>query len=126
MKKSTAMDDHGAERTMEETPVLEVEAMRGAAESACALMKVLSNPDRLLLLCQLTEGEKNVGELQDSVGILQPTLSQQLAVLREAELVETRRDGKNIYYRVASPQVLAVLQVLYAQYCPPPARRGRG
>lgn len=111
---------------MGEAPVFEVDAMRGAAESACTLMKVLSNPDRLLLLCQLTEGERNVGELQEALGIQQPTLSQQLGVLREAQLVETRREGKNIYYRVASPRALAVLQVLYEQYCPPPrARRAR-
>lgn len=105
---------------------LELDPMRDAADSACALMKVLANPDRLLLLCQLAEGEKNVGELQELLGILQPTLSQQLAVLREQSLVETRRDGKNIYYRIASPEALAVLRVLYAEFCKPARpRRGR-
>ena len=107
---------------MNETPVLDKEAMREAAEAACALMKALSNPDRLLLLCELAEGERNVGELQEKVGVQQPTLSQQLAVLREEELVSTRRDGKNIYYSIADSRVLAVLQVLYAQYCAPPAK----
>ena len=102
-----------------------IDAMREAAEEACALMKVLSNRDRLLLLCQLAEGEKNVGELQELLGIMQPTLSQQLAVLREEQLVETRREGKNIYYRIASPQAQAVMQVLYTEFCPP-ARRRRG
>ena len=106
----------------QDTP-LELDAMRDAADSACALMKVLANPDRMLLLCQLAEGEKNVGELQQALGIVQPTLSQQLAVLREEELVETRRDGKNIYYRIASPQALAVLEVLYEQYCTPARTR---
>jgi DNA-binding transcriptional ArsR family regulator len=106
----------------QDTP-LEMDAMRDAADSACALMKVLANPDRMLLLCQLAEGEKNVGELQQALGIVQPTLSQQLAVLREEELVETRREGKNIYYRIASPQALAVLEVLYAQYCTPARNR---
>ena len=100
-------------------PLVDKVAMREAAESACALMKVLSNPDRMLLLCELAEGERNVGELQDAVGVQQPTLSQQLAVLREENLVETRRDGKNIYYSIASPQAMAVLQVLYAQFCAP-------
>jgi DNA-binding transcriptional ArsR family regulator len=106
-------------------PLVDKEAMRDAAESACALMKVLSNPDRLLLLCELAEGERNVGELQDAVGVVQPTLSQQLAVLREEELVATRRDGKNIYYSIASPQALAVLQVLYAQFCAPTRKNRR-
>jgi DNA-binding transcriptional ArsR family regulator len=99
--------------------------MREAAQSACALMKVLSNPDRLLLLCELAAGEKNVGELEQALGILQPTLSQQLTVLRNEELVSTRREGKNIYYRMASPQAMAVMQVLYAQYCTPSRRKAR-
>ena len=107
---------------MTDTAVVDADAMRDAAESACALMKALANPDRLLLLCVLTEGERNVGELQEATGILQPTLSQQLGVLREEQLVDTRRDGRNIYYRVASPQALAVLEVLYAQYCTVPSR----
>lgn len=96
-----------------------LEAMRQAAQSACALMKVLANPDRLLLLCELAQGERNVGELEAALGIGQPTLSQQLTVLRNEALVSTRRDGKNIYYTLASAQALAVLQVLHAQYCPP-------
>lgn len=105
--------------------VVELGAMREAADDACALMKVLSNPDRMLLLCQLSEGEKNVGELQELLGIMQPTLSQQLAVLRDEQLVETRREGKNIYYRIASPQALAVLHVLYAQFCAPSGKTKR-
>ena len=80
-------------------------------------MKVLSNPDRLMLLCQLSQGEKRVGELEEILGIVQPTLSQQLTVLRDEELVTTRRDGKNIYYQIASPQALAVMNVLFAQFC---------
>jgi DNA-binding transcriptional ArsR family regulator len=104
---------------MPQEAVLDLDAMRDAADSACALMKVLANPDRLLLLCQLAESEKNVGELQESLGIVQPTLSQQLAVLRSASLVATRRDGKNIYYRIASPEALEVMQTLYVQYCKP-------
>ncbi|MDN3918778.1 ArsR/SmtB family transcription factor [Roseateles violae] len=91
--------------------------MRLSAEAACRLMKILSNPDRLLLLCQLSQGEKNVGELEALVGVAQPTLSQQLGVLREEGLVSTRREGKNIYYCINSPQALAVMGVLYAQFC---------
>jgi len=93
--------------------------MKASAGNACRLMKVLSNPDRLLLLCQLSQGEKRVGELEEILGIVQPTLSQQLTVLRDEELVSTRRDGKNIYYQIASPQVLAVMNVLFEQFCGP-------
>jgi len=81
-------------------------------------MKVLSNPDRLLLLCQMTQGEFSVGELEEMTGIKQPTLSQQLTVLREEQLVSTRREGKQIFYNIASKEALAVLQVLYQLYCP--------
>ncbi len=92
-------------------------AMRGCADRASVLLKAMANPDRLLLLCQLSQGEHCVSELEQSVGIGQPSLSQQLGVLREEMLVATRRDGKQIFYRVASANVLAVLQVLYAQFC---------
>jgi DNA-binding transcriptional ArsR family regulator len=102
-----------------ENATLDLEKMHIAAEKACRLMKVLSNPDRLMLLCQLSLGEKRVGELEEILGILQPTLSQQLTVLRDEELVSTRREGKNIYYQIASPQALAVMNILYAQFCAP-------
>jgi len=98
-------------------PVAELADLRGAASEASRLMKVLSNPDRLLLLCELALGEKRVGELEQLVGIMQPTLSQQLGVLRDEGLVSTRRDGKHIFYRIDSPQTLAVMKVLYEQFC---------
>lgn len=94
--------------------------MRAAATQACQLMKVLSNPDRLMILCQLAQGERSVGDLEASLGIVQPTLSQQLTVLREESLVATRRDGKRIHYRLTSPQALAVMQTLYEQFCSQP------
>ncbi len=101
------------------TATLALSDMQQAADQACRLMKVLANPDRLLILCQLAEGEKRVGELEALLGIVQPTLSQQLTVLRDEELVSTRREGKAIYYQLTSPHALAVMQVLYAQYCQP-------
>jgi DNA-binding transcriptional ArsR family regulator len=111
---------------MPATPVIEADAMRLAALDACALMKALSNPDRLLILCELAAGERNVGELEEALDIHQPTLSQQLAVLRDADLVGTRREGKSIYYRIASGEAMAVMQTLYMQFCKPErARKGR-
>ncbi len=91
--------------------------MHKAADQACRLMKVLSNADRLMLLCELAQGEQCVSELEERLGIVQPTLSQQLTVLRNEELVTTRREGKNIYYQISSPEALAVMQVLYKTYC---------
>lgn len=102
---------------MPTTPTFDLDQMRDAATQACRLMKVLANRDRLLLLCQMTQGEKCVSELDALVGIGQPTLSQQLGVLREEALVETRREGKNIYYRIASAETMAVLEVLHRQFC---------
>ncbi len=96
---------------------IDLVSLQSAAADACALLKVLANPDRLLLMCQLSQGELSVGELEARLGIHQPTLSQQLAVLRENGLVATRREGKNIIYAVASEQALAVMAVLYEQFC---------
>jgi len=103
--------------------MIELESMHAAAEDASRLMKALANPDRLMLLCRLSQGEASVGELEVELGILQPTLSQQLTVLRGEGLVETRREGKHIFYRVRSRQALAVLKVLYEQYCSGKARK---
>lgn len=91
--------------------------MQASAEKACRFLKVLTHPDRLMLLCQLTQGEQCVSELETALGISQPTLSQQLTVLRNEQLVQTRREGKNIYYQFASPQALAIMEVLYTQFC---------
>ncbi len=102
--------------------------MQSAAREACGLLKVLSNPDRLLILCHLSQGEARVGELEEALGIVQPTLSQQLTVLRDEELVTTRREGKNIYYSLASDKAMAVIETLYLQFCrdePSPAKGRR-
>ena len=92
--------------------------LHAAAEKASKLLKALSNQDRLLLLCQMAQGEFSVSELEAITSIQQPTLSQQLTVLRLEGLVNTRREGKQIFYSIASDEALAVLQVLYQLYCP--------
>lgn len=95
----------------------EIGLLRDSASRACTLLKVLANEDRLLLLCQLTQGERNVGELEELTGIRQPTLSQQLGVLRDEGLVNTRRMGKFIFYSLASFEVVSVMQTLSGLYC---------
>ncbi len=100
----------------------DIALMRIAAAEASSVLRILGNPDRLLLLCQLSQGEKSVSELEEMVGIQQPTLSQQLGVLRGEGLVQTRRDGKRIYYAVADQKVLAILELMYSLYCPQPER----
>ena len=96
---------------------LDIQQLRDNAAAAGQLLKTLGNPDRLLLLCQLAQGERHVSELEALLGITQPTLSQQLAVLRREGLVDTRREGKQIYYRISSPAALAVINTLYEQFC---------
>ena len=99
-------------------PVLDPELLRGAAAQAVSVLKLLANEDRLLLLCQLSQGERCVSELEEQLGIHQPTLSQQLGVLRNEGVVNTRRQGKNIHYSVANPATLEILALLYRLYCP--------
>ena len=98
---------------------IDLDVLRQAASEACSLLKVLANPDRLLLLCQMTQGEYCVSDLESLTGIKQPTLSQQLTVLREEEMVSTRREGKQIFYNITSKEAMSVLQVLYEMYCGP-------
>ena len=98
--------------------VIEPAILRAAAAEAVSALKVLANEDRLLLLCQLSQGEMCVGDLEEALGIRQPTLSQQLGVLRAEGVVNTRRDGKHIFYSVGDPRLLEILAVLYRLYCP--------
>jgi len=98
--------------------VIDPERLRCAAADAVAALKVLANQDRMLLLCQLSQGEMCVSELEEQLQIRQPTLSQQLGVLRNEGVVNTRREGKNIYYSVEDAALLEILAVLYRLYCP--------
>jgi len=91
--------------------------LRRRADEAASLMRALGNPDRLLLLCELSQEELSVSDLAERTGIVQPTLSQQLTVLREEGLVATRRDGKRIHYSIADPRAMALLKTLYRLYC---------
>lgn len=100
-----------------ETKEINFDELRASADKATRLMKVMANSDRLMLLCQLSLGEKSVGDLEIILDIRQPTLSQQLTVLRVAELVSTRREGKAIFYRISSQSALAVMQVLSQEIC---------
>jgi DNA-binding transcriptional ArsR family regulator len=107
------------------TAAIDLETMRSSASRTCGMLKTLANPDRLLLLCQISQGERCVSDLEEALDIHQPTLSQQLCVLRDEGLVNTRRDGKRIYYSIASKEALAVMQVLYEQFCGAKPTRAR-
>ncbi|MGZ3157546.1 MAG: metalloregulator ArsR/SmtB family transcription factor [Burkholderiaceae bacterium] len=98
--------------------IIDPAILRGSAKQAVGTLKLLANEDRLLLLCQLSQGEACVSELEEQLDIHQPTLSQQLGVLRSEGLVATRRQGKNIFYSVDDPAALQILTLLYRLYCP--------
>ena len=93
--------------------------MRLHAREASALLKVLANEDRLMLLCQLTTGSYHVGELEAALGIRQPTLSQQLGVLRNEGIVKTERRGKFIFYSLWDDKATRVMRTLWEIYCSP-------
>jgi DNA-binding transcriptional ArsR family regulator len=91
------------------------------AQQAASLLKALAHPARLMVLCQLVEGESSVGDLQPVTGLSMSALSQHLAVLREMALVTTRREAQTIHYALADGPAVGVLEALYAAFCAPGA-----
>ena len=87
------------------------------AEEVAELLRTLANRNRLMLVCTLVEGEYSVGQLEEMLGIRQPTLSQQLTVLREAGLVETRRDAKQVFYRLTAAKAARLVEALHEIFC---------
>ena len=99
------------------SPVFDISQLRQSASIACSTLRLLANEDRLMLLCQISQGEKNVSTLEALTDIRQPTLSQQLGVLRNEGVVSTRREGKQIFYSLSDPHIEDLLQTLYNLYC---------
>ena len=95
----------------------QIERMVGNARRASAFLKALAHEGRLMILCILADGEKSVSELEDMLSLRQPTVSQQLARLRADGLVSTRRDGKAIYYNLASEEARTVIGAVYDVFC---------
>jgi ArsR family transcriptional regulator len=96
---------------------LTMKQMQKNVAQAEALLKQLANANRLMLLCHLVSGEKTVGDLAEAVGLSQSALSQHLAKLREAGLVESDKRGLSVYYRICSVEAQALLTVLHLIYC---------
>jgi DNA-binding transcriptional ArsR family regulator len=102
---------------------LDIDIIVANAREASELLKALSHKARLVILCLLIEGEKSVTEIEQLLGLRQPTVSQQLARLRADDLVETRRNGKNVYYALARPEVREVITALHHAFCQPRTSR---
>lgn len=96
--------------------------MSARASEATALLKTLANHNRLMIVCTLVEGERSVSELEELLGIHQPTLSQQLSVLRETGIVATRRDAKHVFYRLTEDKAAQLVMALYDIFCGEEAR----
>ena len=100
------------------TDVLQIEAMRISADTVVQKLKSIANTDRLLILCHLVHEELNVSQIEEKTHIMQPTLSQQLMILRKSDVVNTRRDGKQIFYSIKDQQLTIILNTHYQLYCP--------
>jgi len=106
---------------------IDIGIMEAAADRASDLLKALSNRHRLLIICQLIDGERSVGDLAEFLGLRDSTVSQHLALLRKDKLVSARRDAQTIYYSIASDPARELLKTLYQVYCAPsrPAKANR-
>lgn len=98
---------------------MKIEALQQTANAVSELMKSLGNPKRLLILCQLVEGEKSVSELARLTAMREAAVSQQLALLRKDGIVSPRREGQSVLYGLARDDVRKLIEFLYATYCQP-------
>ncbi len=94
-----------------------VAALQERADYVAGRLALVANAKRLLILCELANGERSVGSLQASVGLSQSALSQHLAKLREAGMVDTRRESQTIYYRISDPDLEVLMGALYEAFC---------
>lgn len=104
---------------------LDPDQMATAADSASELLRSLGNRHRLLILCQLADGERSVGDLAAFLRLRDSTVSQHLALLRKDALVRARRDGQTIWYSIASTPARRVLETLFKIFCHPPTARAK-
>jgi DNA-binding transcriptional ArsR family regulator len=104
---------------------IDSDIMERAADQASDLLKALSNRHRLLIICQLIDGEHAVGELAEFLNLRDSTVSQHLALLRKDGLVTARRDAQTIYYSIASEPAREILKTLYQVFCAPKSTRAK-
>lgn len=100
-----------------------LDVLQDNAEAVAGMLRVLAHRDRLLMLCRMSEGEVSVGQLVEMTGLAQSSVSQHLAVLREAGAVQVRPEAQTRLYSIADPHVAAILNALCAAYGPPPGKR---
>jgi DNA-binding transcriptional ArsR family regulator len=96
---------------------LNVNEMRNNVESSAAFLKLLSNPTRLLVLCNLIESERCVGDLERDLDISQSALSQHLSKLRDEGIVKSEKQGQHVFYSISDSNVVDIINVLYKLFC---------
>ena len=96
---------------------VEPETMAAAADRACELLKSLAHRSRLMIVCQLLDGEKSVGQLADFLGVRDSNVSQHLSMLRRDGVLSARRDAQTVYYSIANEPARHVVEVLYQSFC---------
>jgi DNA-binding transcriptional ArsR family regulator len=102
---------------------MQILELKASVDKAERLLKALANRQRLMILCELHQGERSVAEINSAVPLSQSALSQHLARLREEGLVATRRQSQVIYYSIASPEAARVVALLHDIYCGAPEAR---
>lgn len=102
---------------MEKNAALPIAALQEKADHVAGRLALVANAKRLLILCELVQGERSVSALQAAVGLSQSALSQHLAKLREAGMVDTRREAQTIHYRISDPDVQVLMAALYEAFC---------
>ena len=113
------------DRAMQRPDPVDVEAMQAQASKASALLAAMSNEKRLMLLCQLVDGERSVNELTELLAAPQSTVSQHLALLRREGFVQARRQGQTQFYSLAGDEARAILETLQSLYCQPKTEGAR-
>lgn len=106
---------------MNQEPTAAVSDLLDRAGEASEFLKKLANPNRLMIVCALVDGERSVRDLEDTLGIRQPGLSQQIAELRDAGLIAGRKESKSVFYRLADERVSTIVSLLYSMFCDPNA-----
>jgi len=123
MREQDAPDPQMPDMTEDLRPppdLLAMARLKQKAPEAADLLRQLASPTRLLILCHITHGERAVGEMERDLGLKQPGLSQQLAELRQAGLVKTRRESRSIYYSIADDRVQGIMAMLHDIFCAVP------
>lgn len=99
------------------TQTMNIADMQGNATEAADLLKVMAHPERLMVLCQLIQGEIGVGQLQQSSALSQSAFSQHLTVLRKHNLIQARKASQQVFYSLADPRVEPLIQSLHTVFC---------